>query len=469
MRRLHSLSNFNVTLRPLVIALGLIALGAASTRAQQAPPKPPPSATATIVGFVEDSLRGGPLTAAEVTLVGTDYAALTDLGGRFTFDGLPPGEYQIRVEHPFLDTLGLALMLRPVTLVAGQRLGIGASTPSLDNFRTANCPKGGVNVGPTMVFGRVLDAETEAPLANAAVSIVYRDVNGLPGTAERVRQSRSGANGNFAVCGLPEMIKGTLQVSFGGQKTADIIFNNQGSPIAAARVAISGGPPKAMLSGRIIGANGAPVPDAQVSLEGVQGSVTSNSEGVFNMKDLPSGTQMMLVKKVGLAPVSRVVELNTRAPVRLTFTMADAAQALAAVKVTASMDNALNRVGFSDRARQGLGKYLTPADLERMRPEMSLDILREIPGFKVRATGMGRILESTRAGGSHTPGCVNVYVDRTRFDQLSPGDLDQAIPVSNIGAVEVYNSISSVPTEFSNAGRPCPTIVIWTKSRLGSP
>jgi len=455
----------------LLAALGLIGLSASLVRAQQPPvtqPAPPASATGTIVGFVEDSLRGGPLTAAEVTLVGTDFAALTDLGGRFTFDGLPPGTYFIRVEHPFLDTLGIALMLRPVTLVAGQRLGAGASTPSLDAFRAANCPRGGVNVGPTMVFGRVLDADTEAPLANAAVSIVYRDLNALPGAAERVRQARSGANGNFAVCGLPESIKGSLQVSFGGQKTAEITFKNADSPIAAARVAIGGGPPKAVLSGRIIAANGAPVPEAQVSLEGVPGTVTSNSEGVFSMRDLPSGTQMMLVKKVGFAPVSRVVELNTREPVRLTFTMADAPQALAAVKVIGQMDNALTKVGFNERARQGLGKYIPPADVERLRPEMSLDLLREIPGFKVRATGMGRILESTRAGGSHTPGCVNVYVDRTRFDQLSPGDLDQAIPVGNIGAVEVYNSISSVPTEFSNAGRPCPTVVIWTKTRLGS-
>lgn len=464
MHRLNSPVSFT-TIRSFLFA-ALTLCGVSAVRAQSTPTVP--AKTAAIIGFVEDSLRGGPLAAAEVTLVGTDYAALTDLSGRFIFDGLAPGAYFIRIEHPFLDTLGIALMLRPVTLVEGQKVGVGASTPSLDAFRNANCPKGGVNLGPTMVFGRVLDADTEAPLANAAVSIVYRDVNGLPGTAERVRNARSGADGNFAVCGLPEQVKGSLQVSFGGQKTAEITFKNVGSPIAAARVAIGGGPPRALLSGRIVAANGAPVPDANVSLEGVQGSVTSNSDGMFSMKELPSGTQMMLVKKVGFAPVSRVVELNTREPVRLTFTMADAAQALAAVRVTGQMDNALNRVGFADRARQGLGKFLGPDDIEKMRPEMSLDIVRDIPGFKVRATGMGRILESTRAGGSATPGCVNVYVDRSRFDQLSPGDLDQAIPVANIGAVEIYNSISSVPTEFSNAGRPCPTIVIWTKTRLGS-
>jgi hypothetical protein len=62
-----------------------------------------------------------------------------------------------------------------------------------------------------------------------------------------------------------------------------------------------------------------------------------------------------------------------------------------------------------------------------------------------------------------------IYVDRTPFEQMSPGDLDNAFPVHQIGAIEGYASATDTPAEFRTAGRSCATIVAWTRHRLAKP
>ena len=73
------------------------------------------------------------------------------------------------------------------------------------------------------------------------------------------------------------------------------------------------------------------------------------------------------------------------------------------------------------------------------------------------------------SGAESNAGCVNIFVDRTPFTQMTPGDLDGAFPVGMIGAIESYASAAETPAEFRMTGRSCATIVAWTKMKLSQP
>jgi len=59
-----------------------------------------------------------------------------------------------------------------------------------------------------------------------------------------------------------------------------------------------------------------------------------------------------------------------------------------------------------------------------------------------------------------------VFIDHARFDQFQPGDVDDALPTADLGAIEYYQRPSDVPTEFSVPGKSCATLIVWTKTLL---
>jgi hypothetical protein len=157
---------------------------------------------------------------------------------------------------------------------------------------------------------------------------------------------------------------------------------------------------------------------------------------------------------------------------RITAALTAAVPVLATVKVTAEAEKALKAVGFEARRMTGArANFLLPADIDKMQAGKTTDLFRMLPGFKVNQSGFGSSVEATRSStdGNGMAGCVNVFVDRVAFEQLSPGDLDAAFPIGQIGAVESYPSAIDTPAEFRMAGRSCATIVAWTRMKLSKP
>ena len=75
---------------------------------------------------------------------------------------------------------------------------------------------------------------------------------------------------------------------------------------------------------------------------------------------------------------------------------------------------------------------------------------------------MGRMfITATRSAGR--AGCVNVFVDGSRWQQLEPGDLDAFVRPEEVAAIEVYPGGGSMPVEFQSAGGDCAAVVVWTK------
>lgn len=454
-----------MTFRATWAALAAAALMCAPTaaRAQQ----PAPSPLASLVGTVDDSIRGRPLVGALVTVAGTTREATTDEHGAFRIDGIAPGQHSIVVTHPFLDTLGLKVHSGTFTLAAGDHLQVNVRTPSITDIREASCARVSAAAGSSMLIGRVSKADSDEPAAGAALSLVFKDLY-TEHSPERVRNAHADATGLFAICGLPSKLSGNIQASMGGIATADVpvAINNErvGTTMLAIGTSVGG---TAVLKGRVTNKAGVAVSGAQVSVAGSAGVTSTGDDGSFSLGSLPSGTHQAVVKKIGFAQTTQVVTLSARAPSTVTVILDDA-QVLKTVKVVGKLDGGLSKVGFTNRQQMGMGWFLTPEEIEKRAPLHTTEALRSAGGLRVVYGANGNSVESMHGPQGTSDGCLNIFLDHARFSQVNPGDLDNTITPDDLGAVEFYSSTVTVPAEFSVTGRNCPTLVIWSKTMLGA-
>jgi carboxypeptidase family protein len=179
--------------------------------------------SATVVGVVIDSLHNVPLTNAEVQLDGANRLSRTDSAGHFRMDSVPPGTFRLGVFHPLLDSLGVGVASPPLTARAGDTLAVTLATPSVTTIAAGACQHRSAVVGslaralatgPAVVLGRVLDADTEQPIANAVVSFTWVEVEASKESGfhrfRHTRQDTTAAGGEFRLCHLPINVVGAL-------------------------------------------------------------------------------------------------------------------------------------------------------------------------------------------------------------------------------------------------------------------
>jgi hypothetical protein len=308
----------------------------------------------------------------------------------------------------------------------------------------------------------------------------------------RVREATVREDGTYRICGLPARFDATLQASRGGVTTAEVkVSMDGGGPLllqslkigsAATVIAAEGhdstsarqsggrgtavaqplkrGP--ASLVGKVINAAGAPVKGARIDVQGTAAAALTSETGEFVINNLPSGTQVLVARQLGFAPVEMNVELSAKAPARVRVLMKDPARVLQPMVVKAEREEGLDKVGFNRRLKSGLGQYLTTEQIEQRNPVYLSDLFRTMPGLRVNTTSGAPQVESTRGYGS----CVNFYLDGSPWQSLYPGDLDQLVPPTEVAAVEVYNGVTT-PAEFQQPGQSgCTAVVMWTRTKV---
>lgn len=334
---------------------------------------------------------------------------------------------------------------------------------SIEELQDRLCTRSGANVGRAILLGILRDADADTALAGGTASLVYKDlVSGA--SAERVRTSRVGADGRFAICGLPSAIAGTVQVSRSGQVTAEVRVETKGIMFSTVVLTIGTTTQRnAVLMGRVTQSSGAPLAGAQVVVVGTPNVARTDSLGRYRLEGLPSGTVEVVVRRIGFAAESQAAQLNQREPRKLDFKISEA-RLLAAVKVVGKMDSGLDKVGFNERKLHGFGHFQAPDEIDRRQAFLFTDLLQVVPGLRISNGNGGRTIESSRPGG-----CVNFFVDNARFDSYAPGDIDGQFSTAMVGAVETYSSAVETPAQFQVPGRACATVVMWTKDRLIKP
>jgi hypothetical protein len=211
---------------------------------------------------------------------------------------------------------------------------------------------------------------------------------------------------------------------------------------------------------------------------------TTDDNGKFVLAALPEGTQTLAVRAAGYAPTTMVVELAAATPWQGVVQLGPAPPVLSTVHILAQgLAPAYDAVGFNERRRRGIGTFMDIEDIDRKHPLNATDVFESVPGLYVDHSFHPPIILGSR-GHSSVMGasgvCVNLYVDGHREYLLAPADtnnvgraesaflpldIEEYVDVSDIAAVEIYNS-EELPPQFERVGDACQTIIIWTKGGL---
>jgi hypothetical protein len=179
----------------------------------------------------------------------------------------------------------------------------------------------------------------------------------------------------------------------------------------------------------------------------------SDAGGRFITDPLPLGDYEVEAEAFGFSTVFHDLELAEGGVTDLRLEMVPVALALDPVVVTARRETRLERGGFWERRRVGLGHTFTREEIEERNPGSVSDLFYRVPGSRVVRTGLGAPQILLRRG------CVpQLVVDGTPVAR--PYRLDEMISVGALEALEVYHGATS-PARFSASS--CGTIMAWTR------
>jgi len=497
--QLHTIQR--ITLLPLLAVLVATPVAAQQQRtilgrkeaekklpARKEPPKPDTAAPAPtktgmaeITGVVMDSLHGTYLRHADVMVEGAQVTTTTDSLGRFKVSGLKPGDYQVGVFHPVLDSLGLSLATKKFHVGADSSSFVVLAVPSPTTIISSSCPPLGPRAqGTSAVIGRVTDPESMQPVKGAEVSIAWTQLEvskeiGVRRTPRLLRDSTD-ALGQYRICGLPNDMKATLQARMGSAVTAEvpIALGTDDTELFLRNLLLSRADSgaktgNAVVSGTIV-LEGSPTnAGSRVELVGTDVVAMTNEKGQFTMRNLPSGSHVLLARHLGFGAETVPVDLSSREPKQVTIKLPKFVATIEPVVVTAKRAASLDKVGFTTRQKGAMGYFIGPDRLERMQPNYLTDILRTVPGLQVSYGPQGEEVTSTRGVSSLSGGsCVQYYVDDMPWQSLMPGDVNQFVNGREVVGVEVYNG-PGTPAQYSRPGQgDCTTIVVWTKFKIRS-
>lgn len=497
------------------------------------------AATITAMGTVADSLTGVLVPNARVTFVGTPFEGATDMSGTFLVGGITPGTYTVEVSTPALDSVGVVAR-RSLTLDATQADAIKLFVPSHASILASAC--GATNVG--FVAGTIA-MRGDGKLANGKIPDGLRVVaewqEAVPDSVLKVAGASNSrtlwtgaevsANGTFRVCGVPAGQRVVLHT----ESDSVIPWNARPQTLSLfadrqfARVDLlldSTETATGTLVGTVVGdTTGTKLENVEVSITNLNRTVYTDRRGAFRINDVPLGSHLITVRRVGYAAYTTPVELVANRVEDLAVSL-NRMSALATIAVEA--DPTLKE--FNERRATGIGRYLTRADLEKVRGRKLGDLVTQVGGFGVMSTGAGgrayivgkrapaHILTGERgtlvgvvpevnrdrtlgppkkaaveygAGpinlttndirdmgiycptegekrANGVPSCscfAQIYVDGRLMNPerpTEPYDLNTLVP-EELAGVEFYATPASTPGRYSNLNSKCGVMLVWTR------
>jgi hypothetical protein len=497
------LRHAGLSVRLLTVACTIAAAGTVRSQTSSTPAAPPGTATGhspfgAITGIVVDSLHGRVLAGAQISVEGLNTLALTDSAGRFRIDSVPPGKYRMGVFHPLLDSLGLSIASPQLRVSADSTLAVIFATPSTVTFIRLLCGPIQIDtmagIGPSVVVGRVLDAETEAPVGSVKVTLDWTEIQaGAKIGVRRVQRTRdttTGPSGEFRFCHLPPGLNGVARaaiatadsgavsrpLALNGRLVVPIVLHVPGAAKPATNgatnsthgTAASDGSSTpagtSVLTGRVMRAEGGgPLAGAQVTVLGSREITVTNDSGEFTLRGLPAGSRTLAVRAIGWRPEIAAVDLAARAPQHVVVPLQTKTAELQAVVVTGTINAGLKRVGFESRKHTGVGRFLGPDDIEKRNPFEFADMMDGMAGL---ARYPGPYGDEYLTGPSGPSGCVAYVVDGAPYVEMTRGDIDTFVRPQEVGAIEVYQP-GEVPAEYGNGPRQTANIAIMVQVPQG--
>lgn len=231
-------------------------------------------------------------------------------------------------------------------------------------------------------------------------------------------------------------------------------------PLLAATVAPGPMAAQATLRGRVIDSElGHAVASATVRIKPGPASLTTDTLGRFEVRDLPPGDAEVSIEALGYAAAVFTVHLGAADTVLGVFPLNFTGYRLAEVAVQARAELLAPRyLDFERRRNTGQGAYLRWDEIAKKGYSSVGDALHVVRGVRVRCN-------------QETFECF-VFMARTPYceptwwiDGVQVYSFQENTPISDIYGIEVYRGPGEAPAEFTGSNAACGVIVIWTKSR----
>ena len=447
------------------------------------------SAAGRIEGIVTDSAHARWPEGASVLAIRAEPpehsgGASVDNRGRYRIDSLPAGRYEVELSSPFLDSLEIVLPPREVTVEAGRASKLDFAFPSGRTLRAGACPGLSLATGTGALLGRVVDADTDAPLTDAHVAVAWRETTIdrktlTPQTAERSGAVATDSLGRYRLCGVPTDEWIVLQVQRGGRAGSDVrVMVPDSAGVAVRNLSLSAAASRpitasadsasdsadstvattpltgtAAVTGVVRGVGGLPLGEAQVRVLGARGTAVSDARGRFSLGDLPSGTQVLEVRRIGYLLAQQPVDLRSGRTVTQDVQLRRIVT-LDSMRVLAQRSR-YREFDFNRRANR-FGKFFTVDSIEKRHPLYTSDLFRMTPGFKVAGFALDAVVRSSRGASSIMKGecSPNIVIDGMPHQEIN------LISPSDVGAMEIYRPGEPGPLQYNEG---CGVIVIWSK------
>ncbi|MEO5568904.1 MAG: carboxypeptidase-like regulatory domain-containing protein [Gemmatimonadaceae bacterium] len=228
------------------------------------------------------------------------------------------------------------------------------------------------------------------------------------------------------------------------------------------------------IAGVAVDRDSAAVAGVQLQVDGSRWRAVTDDRGVFRFEAVVVGSHRVIARRIGFLPESLTVTVSEGKTTGVRLILRAAATELDAVDVVDDDIVSARLQGFEQRraARRGGGQFLARADIDRIMPVATTDLIRRLQGVRIVDSLGVSLAISTRGpkiqmiGGRPIPvQCVvRVGVDGWVKEPYFPMN---SIPRTDIHGIEVYAGAASLPSEFAGARRDaaCGLIMIWTRTR----
>jgi hypothetical protein len=440
-------------------------------------------------GTVIDSASGRGIANARVGVNGTTLQTTADSVGRFMIRGAPSGEQVLVIHTPSLDSLSAGYSAT-VTVVNGAA-EVAVRVPNALQIAATACGDRGYGNGG-IVLGRLREPDDSSAALTGTVRAEWATASA---TAPKWISAVADSRGRFALCGVPLDTALTLAaLTDGASGQADKIRVVSKARFGRVEVVLHRErATTGTFAGLVTDSTGKPITSAEVTVPDVGKGTSTNEQGAFVLRDVPIGSQHVVVRHIGYGPVEAQLTFVANQTTQRHITMTRSTTLDSMVVTEKSVDHQLDE--FEVNRKLGLGHFLTRAELAPQEGRSTSAVLTTVPGAKVFAIGPYAWVGSGRKNITSlmNGGALNLHLDPSdvlkraplwdcyalvyvddhlvfrgqKFrvgveDQWEPHFDINSIPVANIEAIEYYATAAQTPMRYASLNSQCGVLVIHT-------
>ncbi|MEO7083539.1 MAG: carboxypeptidase-like regulatory domain-containing protein [Gemmatimonadaceae bacterium] len=442
----------------------------------------------TMRGLVRDSLSGRPIPSARVSLVGTSLSSTTNAKGEFVMSGVLPGEYEVEITTPSLDSV--RALHRSALEFADASQSLEVRVPNGAQLQAALCGAVGLDK-PGVIVGSVRVMRDTVPAKGQPVAVEWSETSLHEGNAKEIGaeirnrwlETKTDASGMFRFCGVPVNTSLTVHAETGsGASNVANLRLGDNARFGRADITVDGSVARSsVLTGLVVDSTGKPMFAAEVSIPDASKTTTADARGAFRLNELLPGVHRVVVRRVGYSAleVTIMLEANRTIDRRLVLNRVVTLDSL--VATASAIDPAMRE--FEENKKIGLGRFLTRDNLAKAGQTRLSSILASVTGLVVYPGPQDAQYTSAKRSPTCAPNdgqCARrqagllydgvhcfalVYLDNQLLNPSHPAEpVDvNTFGVDQVEAIEFYSGGAETPAKYTSMGSNCGVLVLHTR------